>query len=127
MHNIGDLDMVYCSHCGAQVAEDAYFCPKCGTKTETGKNAKVNYPTGEFQDAFYRVGTELERAFTIAAHETHQALKKASENIQKNTQNQTSQTSSDSIACPNCGARNIQGAVFCYSCGKRLTPETPPA
>jgi ribosomal protein L40E len=118
------LNMVYCSHCGAQVADDAYFCSKCGTKTEIGKTAKVAYPTGELQDAFYRVGTELERAFTIAAHETHQALKKASENIQKNTQNQPSQTSESSVVCPNCGSKNISGAVFCHNCGKKIAPET---
>jgi len=120
--------MVYCSHCGNQVAEEAYFCPKCGTKTETGKTAKVNYPSGELQDAFYRVGTELERAFTIAAHETHAALKKAGENIQKNTQGQTSQAASEnSVTCPNCGAKNVAGAVFCHSCGKKITPETSTA
>ncbi len=118
--------MVYCSHCGAQVADDAYFCPKCGTKTETGKTAKVLYPTGELQDAFYRVGTELERAFTIAAHETHAALKKAGENLQKSTSGQTTQASQDKgVVCLNCGARNVSGAVFCHNCGKKINSETP--
>jgi ribosomal protein L40E len=117
--------MVYCSHCGAQVADDAYFCPKCGTKTEIGKTAKVSYPSGELQDAFYRVGTELERAFTIAAHETHAALKKASENLQKNNQSQASQSAEKDVVCPNCGANNVMGAIFCHNCGKKINPETP--
>jgi ribosomal protein L40E len=118
--------MVYCSHCGAQVADDAYFCPKCGTKTLVGKTAKVAYPSDELQDAFYRVGTELERAFTIAAHETHAALKKASDNIQQKTSTeQTSQTAQENtITCPHCGAKNVAGAVFCHSCGKKIAPET---
>jgi uncharacterized paraquat-inducible protein A len=120
--------MVYCSHCGAQVADDVYFCPKCGTKTEAGKTAKVNYPTGELQDAFYRVGTELERAFTIAAHETHAALKRASDNIQQKNTAQTSQTPSDgTVVCPNCATNNMQGAIFCVSCGKKIAPETASA
>ncbi len=121
--------MVYCSKCGAQIAEDAYFCPKCGTKTQAGKNAKVTYPTDEIQDAFYRVGTELERAFTIAAHETHAALKRASENIQQKTSSsETNETKQEkTIICPNCGAKNMQGTFFCFSCGKKIVVEDSPA
>lgn len=116
--------MVYCSHCGAQLAEDAYFCSKCGTKTQAGKAAKVMYPTDELQDAFYRVGTELERAFTIAAHETHVALKRASDNIQQKTATKPGQAPSDNaVVCPSCGGKNISGAVFCVSCGKRIVAE----
>ena len=77
--------MVYCSNCGAQIADDAYFCPKCGTKTEKGKAAKAAYPSDELRDAFYQVGIELERAFTIAARETHQAILKARDNLQQKT------------------------------------------
>jgi len=119
--------MVYCSHCGGQVANDAFFCPKCGTKTEAGKTAKVSYPSHELQDAFYRAGTELERAFTIAAHETHATLKRASENIQQKTSSdQTNQTTQKNAAvCPHCGAKTVSGAIFCNTCGKRIKPETP--
>ena len=117
--------MVYCSHCGAQIADDAYFCPKCGTKTPVGKTAKVAYPADEIQDAFYRVGIELERAFTIAAHETHSALKRASDNIQQKNSAQTSQATSEiSIICSNCAAKNISEATYCYNCGKPLFPES---
>ncbi len=117
--------MVYCSNCGAQVADDANFCPKCGTKTLAGKTAKVSYPSDELQDAFYHVGTELEKAFTIAAHETHAAFKKVSDNMQqKNTTQSTSQTPKEAtITCPHCGAKNVSGAIFCNSCGKRIVPE----
>jgi ribosomal protein L40E len=119
--------MVYCSHCGALLAEDAYFCPKCGTKTPLGKTSKVSYPSDELQDAFYRVGTELERAFTIAAHETHAALKKASDSIQqKSASTQSTQSTQEgTVTCPNCGAKNVAGAVFCSNCGKRIAPEGP--
>lgn len=116
--------MVYCSHCGVQIAEDAYFCSKCGTKTQAGKAANVSYPTHEIQDAFYRVGTELERAFTIAAHETHAALKRASENIQQKNSAQPSQAQPENaVVCPSCGAKNISGSVFCVSCGKKIVAE----
>ena len=78
-------NMVYCSNCGSQLADDAYFCPKCGTKTDRGKAAKATYPADELRDAFYQVGAELERAFTIAAQETHKAILKARDNLQQKT------------------------------------------
>ena len=80
MHIYGEK-MVYCSNCGEKIPDDAYFCPKCGTKTPKGKASNVTYPSDELRDAFYKVGIELERAFTMAAHETHQAIKKASEEL----------------------------------------------
>ena len=114
--------MVYCSNCGTQIADDANFCPKCGTRTVQGKNAKASDPSGEIQDALYRVGIELERAFTIAAHETHVALKKAKDNMQQKTTS-TQATPEEVAVCPNCGTKNALGAVFCNNCGKRITPE----
>ncbi|MCL5877050.1 MAG: zinc-ribbon domain-containing protein [Candidatus Bathyarchaeota archaeon] len=113
--------MVYCSNCGAPVADEANFCPKCGTKTPKGTTSNVKYPSGELEDAFYRVGTELERAFTIAARETEAALKRARASI-KDKPAETQATPA-AVVCPSCGAQNVEGAVFCNSCGKRITPE----
>lgn len=120
------LQLVYCSNCGSQISDDTYFCPKCGTKTQAGKTAKVAYPSDELKDVFYQVGTELEKAFTIAAKETHAALKRASENFQQKTAtSQTSQAAGEAmVACPNCGAKNVSGAVFCHNCGKRIISES---
>lgn len=117
--------MVYCSNCGAQIADDVFFCPKCGTKTVAGKTAKVAYPSDQYKDVFYQVGTELEKAFTMAAKETHAAFKRASQEFQQKTSAQNGQaTQQDTVACPNCGAKNVSGAIFCHNCGKRITPET---
>ena len=113
--------MVYCSKCGAQITDDANFCAKCGTKTPLGRSAKADYPSDELRDSFYQVGQELEKAFIIAAKETHEAFKKVSENIQQKTQaNQKEQ----GVLCANCGAKNISSAIFCNSCGKRLVSES---
>ncbi len=109
--------MVYCSNCGGKTPDNAYFCPKCGTKTPKGKASNVNYPSDELRDAFYKVGIELERAFTTAAHETHQAFKKATENIQEKTASNGKQN----ILCSNCGSKNAPGAVFRSNCGTKLT------
>jgi uncharacterized membrane protein YvbJ len=108
--------MIYCSNCGSQLADDAYFCPKCGTKTDKGKAAKAAYPTEELRDAFYHVGIELERAFTMAAKETHQAILRARDNLQQKT------ASPEPIVCPNCGTKNPAGSIFCHNCGTRIAP-----
>jgi uncharacterized membrane protein YvbJ len=109
--------LVYCSNCGAQLVQDSYFCPKCGTKTEKGKAAKAAYPTDELRDAFYQVGIELEKAFNMAARETHQAIQKARSNWQ-----QQKPVASELIICPKCGTKNAAGSIFCSSCGTRLAP-----
>jgi len=103
--------LVYCSKCGEKIPDDAYFCPKCGTKSERGKAAKVAYPSDELRDAFYKVGIELEKAFTIAAHETHSAFQRAGENMKQK-----------SVVCSNCKTKNPYGSIFCHSCGTRIAP-----
>lgn len=34
--------MKYCKHCGAQVRDEAIFCPSCGCSTESQPTAKSN-------------------------------------------------------------------------------------
>ena len=60
-------ELINCSNCGEKIADDANFCPKCGTKTAKGRAANAVYPSDELREAFYSVGTELEKAFNIAA------------------------------------------------------------
>ncbi|MGE5533044.1 MAG: zinc-ribbon domain-containing protein [Ignavibacteria bacterium] len=115
--------MAYCSNCGSKIDDEAYFCPKCGTKTPKGKAAKAAYPADEIRDAFYQVGIELEKAFTIAARETHSAFKKVSEDLQGK---QSASKSQDSVTCPKCGAKNATSSIFCYNCGSKITPDEEP-
>lgn len=115
--------MVYCSHCGSKIDDDAYFCPKCGTKTVAGKTAKVTYPSDELKDVFYQVGTELEKAFTLAAQETHKAFKKVSQDFQQKNTTQQATSSQSTVTCPKCGTQNPAGSVFCSNCGAPLTPQ----
>jgi hypothetical protein len=122
MHIYGEK-MVYCSNCGEKTPDGAYFCPKCGTKTPVGKLSKATYPADELRDAFYQVGVELERAFTIAARETQNAFKKVSEDIQKKTPSNNQGT----IECTSCGNKNVSGAAFCHSCGAKVASAEEPA
>jgi ribosomal protein L40E len=110
--------MVYCSNCGTKLDDDAYFCYKCGTKTQAGKNAKAIYPSDELRDAFYQVGLELEKAFTLAAKETQAAFKKVS-----NVQQKTASSPQGNVVCSSCGSKNVEGAVFCHSCGTKVASE----
>jgi uncharacterized membrane protein YvbJ len=109
-------DLVYCFNCGEKLPEDAYFCPKCGTKTVKGRASKAAYPADEFREAFYNVGIELEKALRIAARETHAAIQTARSNFQQKS------TQKEPIVCPKCGTKNPSGSVFCYSCGTRIAP-----
>jgi membrane protease subunit (stomatin/prohibitin family) len=111
--------MVYCSNCGVQIGDDAYFCPKCGTKTDKGKAAKAIYPADQLRDAFYQVGIELEKAFNMAARETHSAIQKARENWQQTEPQKT-------VTCSRCSTKTPSGSVFCHNCGSRLTPNEEP-
>ncbi|MGD0645748.1 MAG: zinc-ribbon domain-containing protein [Candidatus Bathyarchaeia archaeon] len=106
--------MVYCSNCGEKISDDANFCPKCGAKTEKGKAGKAAYPSDELRDAFYNVGIELERAFTIAAHETHAAIQRARDNMQQKSAAQ------ETVVCPKCGRKNPKGSIFCHYCGSKI-------
>jgi len=111
--------MVYCSNCGEKIDDNAYFCPKCGTKTPAGKASNAAYPVDELRDAFYKVGIELERAFNIAARETQAAFRKASENMHQKTSSNYANTQ-ESVVCNSCGTNNVSGAVFCHSCGTKV-------
>ena len=114
--------MVYCSNCGEKIADDSLFCPKCGTRTPKGKAAHATYPSDELWAAFAAVGTEMERAFTLAARETHAAFKKASENMAQKTGVKPPTTAA---ACPKCGTKNPAGSVFCNNCGTKLAADEP--
>lgn len=108
--------LVYCSNCGSKIDDEAYFCPNCGARTPKGKAAKANYPSDEIRDAFYQVGIELEKAFTLAAKETQAAFRKVSENMQQKSTTAPRET----VICSSCGTKNANGAVFCHNCGVKV-------
>jgi membrane protease subunit (stomatin/prohibitin family) len=89
-----------------------------------GKTAKATYPPDELRDIFYQVGAEMEKALTMAAHETHEAFKKVSQDFQqRNTNTQQTTSSQATVTCPKCGTKNPSGSAFCSNCGASLTSE----
>ncbi len=113
--------MTYCSHCGNNLADEAYFCPNCGTKTQKGIQNNVKYPSDHLRDTFSQAGQEMEKAFTLAAAELHKAFQNVREDF-KNNQNQTTtqQETTQKVTCKNCGATNEPDAIFCRNCGTKL-------
>jgi len=109
--------MAYCSSCGEKIPEDAFFCPKCGVKTVKGSEANVKYPIDEMREAFAKMGVELEKAFRTAAVEVHAAFKKAAADMNQKAAEQKT------TVCPKCNATNSVDAVFCRSCGGKLSSD----
>jgi ribosomal protein L40E len=67
------------------------------------------------------MGVEMEKAFSIAAKEIHEAFQVAISNIKKSVYGEP-------LVCPNCGEKNPANAAFCFKCGKSLpTPKSSSA
>ena len=104
---------MFCSNCGKELPEDAFFCPKCGIRTSKGVEAGISPPREDLKDAFARMGEEIEKASSIAGREIKKAFKTAREEIRH-------AISREPIVCSHCGEQNFADARFCYKCGKKL-------
>jgi len=72
--------MVFCSKCGKELPENAYFCSNCGVKTAKGQEAKVAMPYGEM---FSEMEKQLEKGFLIASEEIKNAFNKATGEVRR--------------------------------------------
>lgn len=106
--------MVFCSNCGEGLPPNAYFCPRCGVRTRKGADAGISTPWEDMKDAFSRIGEEIEKTFSLAGKEMEKAFKTARNKVKE-------ATSRESAICLHCGEKNVDEAVFCYKCGKKLT------
>ena len=103
--------MVFCSKCGNELPENAYFCSNCGVKTAKGVEANVSTPYGEM---FSDMEKQLEKAFLTASEEMKKAFNKAREGVRR-------VASRELVGCPNCGEKDSTGDMFCRNCGERLS------
>lgn len=111
--------MVYCSHCGAQISEDALFCSKCGTRTVVGMKAGAATSSEEMREILIRMSREMENAFHLAAKNVQDAFETAKKNVHKTVTN-------EATVCPNCSKKNSTDATYCHKCGKKIEPSTAP-
>jgi len=105
--------MDFCTRCGKEIPEGAYFCPSCGARTVKGKEAGVSAPLDEVRDALSTMGKELEKAFQTAAKEIRGAFETARENVKQST-------AVKPVICKSCGQKNLGSANFCSRCGTEL-------
>ena len=98
--------MVFCTQCGENLPENAYFCFKCGLRTLKGVEAGVSYP--------WNWEKEAEKALSTAAQEMEKAFNSIRESITKSIKKEP-------IICPNCGEKNQPNSKYCTKCGKELT------
>jgi uncharacterized membrane protein YvbJ len=103
--------MVFCSKCGKELPENAFFCPACGFKTAKGIEAKVSMPYGDIASD---IGIKLEQAFLTASEEMKKAFERAREEIKR-------VTSKERLVCPKCGQKNSIRDRFCSKCGEKLS------
>jgi ribosomal protein L40E len=102
---------LFCSRCGTELPENAYFCPSCGVKTLKGVEANVSMPYG---DMFSEMGKQIEKAFLAASQEMKDAFERAREEIRRTT-------AREPVVCSNCAEKNSFGDRFCRKCGNKLS------
>jgi uncharacterized membrane protein YvbJ len=105
--------MAYCHNCGEKLPKDAYFCPKCGTKTPLGTETNASAPSEEMRQAFVKMSLEIEKAFTVASKEIRAAFQTARENVQQSMRK-------ENVVCGNCSEINPGGSIYCYKCGQKI-------
>ena len=88
--------MVFCSNCGKDLPENAYFCPKCGVRTIKGVETGISTPWEDLRGTLSKMGEEMEKAFSIAGKEMEKAFKTARDRIME-------ATTREPVACPHCG------------------------
>jgi len=117
-YNIQVTWTVFCTGCGEELSEEAYFCPKCGIRTGKGKEENVPIPRegmfAEVGEELSEIGDELNKVFSAAVKEIEKAVETARQEIRK-------ATSREPIICSSCGQRNVTSARFCNNCGKELS------
>ena len=108
--------MTYCSNCGKELPEDAYFCLRCGLRTKKGAEAGISTQWEDLSATFSRMGMELEKAFTTLGKEMEKAFKATRNKIKEATKKEP-------INCSSCKERNQFDAKYCFNCGENLRPE----
>jgi len=106
--------MVFCTHCGEKLPDDASFCTKCGYRTKHGIDAGVPAPAEDWREALQKAGLEVEKAFQTAGKEIQKAFKNVREDIKE------PRSSRNMTVCKSCGGKNPTEASFCTKCGEKL-------
>ncbi len=131
--------MVFCSKCGAELADDVFFCPKCGARTTRGadegvephwrkdldkalQSASKSLDMGlrearrSLEGVTRDLGPELEQAregLRDVAEDVGEELRDVADRLKGRREKEY-------FPCPSCGTRNVENAKFCIECGKEI-------
>ncbi len=109
---------MYCKNCGAEIADEVNFCPKCGVRTEKGMKEGVATP----YDTHWR--QDVESALQQASKAIDEGVKVARNSLREVTKEidkeYKTHRESEKLYCRNCGQENVRSARYCVKCGKPL-------
>ena len=131
--------MVFCSKCGAEVADDVFFCPKCGARTARGADEGVEPHWRKDLDAALKTASrsldagvrEARRSLEEVARDLGPELEQAREGLRDTAEDVGEELrgvaerlkgrrKKEGLHCSACGARNAETAKFCVECGKKI-------
>ena len=117
--------MVKCRGCGDEVSDKAYFCPKCGLRTEAGEEAGVKTPTytrpgweRDVETALSNAAKLLDEAFETAKKGLRRVADEIEGEVEK-ARNRDVRVSAP-VYCPQCGCKNPSDSKYCTACGKEI-------
>ncbi len=131
--------MVFCSKCGAELADDVFFCSKCGARTVRGADEGVEPHWRKDLDKALQSASrgldaglrEAKRSLEGVARDLGPELEQAREGIRDTAEDVGAELRGvadrlkgrrkrEYAHCSACGARNAETAKFCVECGKTM-------
>jgi len=131
--------MVFCSKCGAELADDVFFCPKCGARTARGADEGVEpHWRKELDQALQTASRSLDagvrearRSLREVAQDLGPELEQAKEGLRDTAEDVGEELRGvaerlrgrrkmEVFHCPSCGMRNAETAKFCVECGAEI-------
>lgn len=112
-----------CVKCGTDLADDALFCPNCGTKVED-LDSEATTDNNEESTIFTKsVDDDDEEEIISETSNSEEEIQEEApvEKAEEQPKNNDAETMSGNyIFCPECGTKNDPDAMFCGKCGKRF-------
>jgi ribosomal protein L40E len=131
--------MVFCSKCGAELADDVFFCSKCGARTARGEDEGVEPHWRKDLDKALQAASrsldsgvrEARRSLEEVARDLGPELEQAKEGLRDTAEDVGAELrgvaerlkrprKKEYIYCPTCGTRNAENAKFCVECGETI-------
>ena len=133
------FEMVYCSKCGAELADDVFFCSTCGARTTRGADEGIEpHWRKDLDNALQAASKNLEagvrearRSLEAVARDLGPELEQAKEGLSRTAEDVGEELrgvaerlkdrrKKEGFHCNACGAKNTEDAKFCVKCGTAM-------